>query len=110
LAKHVVDRIRANAPYRDGAATVRAIEEGLLAGDPPYKSMNPPVVMATRAQLPELQKLLSGGGAFESVTFMGVDPNGWDRYEVHRQSAVHHWIIDMDEQGVVTGVQLVPAE
>ena len=63
------------------AAVHRMIEE-LRLGKPNYDLLSPGLASATRQQLPQLQSMIVGMGALQSVIFKGVGPGGADIYQL----------------------------
>jgi hypothetical protein len=61
---------------------VRRIIEELRLGKPNYDLLSPGQAAATRQQLPQLQSMIAGRGALQSVTFKGVGPGGADIYRL----------------------------
>ena len=61
-------------------AAVRRMIEELRLGKPNYDLLSPDLASATREQLPQLQSMITGMGALQSVTFKGVGPGGADIY------------------------------
>jgi hypothetical protein len=76
----VPDRFKDQAPTEDGkAAVLRAIDE-LQRGTPNYERMSAQLADSVRRQAPQLNVMLQGLGAVESVFFRGVGPGGYDIY------------------------------
>jgi hypothetical protein len=61
-------------------AVVRRMIGELQSGTPNYDLMSPGLANITRQQLPQLQSMINGMGALQSVTFKAVGPAGPDIY------------------------------
>jgi hypothetical protein len=89
------------------AAVRRAIDE-LVRGEPNYDLLSAGLQEATRQQLPRLQELLKSMGALESVTFMNVDGQGSDVFDVKFAGGQLTWMIVVGQDGktVMSGIRL----
>jgi hypothetical protein len=80
-------------------AVRRSIDE-LARGEPNYELMTPMMANITRQQLRTLQKTVTDLGAFESLTFMAVDPrSGADVYTAKFAEGSLIWSIKLTEEG-----------
>lgn len=75
-------RFKDQTPVPGSEAAVRRMIEELRIGKPNYDLMSPGLADATRQQLPQLQSMVVGLGALQSVNFKGVGPGGADIYQV----------------------------
>jgi hypothetical protein len=100
-------RIKSNTPRPGSEAAARDFFARIAKGKPPdYSKMSPE--LATRSK-PVESDLISGVaslGAFQSVTFQGVDPAGVDIYVAKFLSGSVLLHINMDSKGVITGLDL----
>jgi hypothetical protein len=77
----------------------RSIDE-LARGEPNYELMTPMMANITRQQLRTLQKTVTDLGAFESLTFMAVDPrSNADVYTAKFAEGSLIWSIKLTEDG-----------
>jgi beta-lactamase regulating signal transducer with metallopeptidase domain len=74
-------RIKENVSSRGTNASllrwIRSVEEG----HPNYDDMEPELAAAARVQAPKIEAGFHQLGAFKSLSFVRVDPNGWDVYQ-----------------------------
>jgi CubicO group peptidase (beta-lactamase class C family) len=89
------------------AALRRMIEE-LQTGNPNYDLMTPGLADATRQQLPQIMKALSGFGALQSLTFKGVGPGGADIYLVKFASGALEYRIWLAPDGKIENTNFRP--
>lgn len=103
-------RIKANVPSSGTQAKVleyiRELESG-RAQD--YRTMTPVLAAAARAQYPKASALVRRQGAFESLKFTGVAPNGWDMYVATFSHGRLYWLIaPLTADGKVPGLLIRP--
>ena len=91
------------------AALRRMINE-LQAGKPDYELMSPDLADATRQQLPQLQSMLNGMGALQSVIFKGVGPGGADIYQVNFEMGSIDYRIWLGADGKTKSANMRPSE
>ena len=91
------------------AAVLRMIDE-LQTGKPNYDRMSPGLADATRQQLPQLQSMLAGMGALQSVIFKGVGPGGADIYQVNFEKGSIDYRIWLGADGKTVSANLRPSE
>ena len=84
--------------------------EELRLGQPNYDLLSPGLAAATRQQLPQLQSMITGLGAFQSVNFKGVGPGGADIYQVKFEKGSLEYRISLGPDGVTQGAQVRPAQ
>ena len=65
---------------------------------------------ATRQQLPQLQSMVSGLGAVESVSFKGVGPAGADIYQVKFANGSLEYRVSLGSDGKVEGANVRPVQ
>ncbi len=75
-------RVKDQTAMPGSEAVVRRVIEELRTGQVNYDLMSPGLANATRQQLPQIQPMIAGLGALQSVTFKGVGPAGADIYEL----------------------------
>jgi CubicO group peptidase (beta-lactamase class C family) len=91
-----------------GEALLRRNIEALRLGTPDYDEMGPQLADATRAQLPDLQKIIVSLGDIKSVKLQRADPAGADDYEVVFRNGTTEWNITVDKDGKLAGAGFIP--
>jgi hypothetical protein len=91
------------------AALRRMIEE-LQLGKPNYDLMSPGLANATRQQLPQLQSMIAGLGALQSVKFTGVGSGGADIYQVKFEKGSLEYRIWLAPDGKVESAGVRPGQ
>lgn len=91
------------------AALRRMIEE-LQLGKPNYDLMSPGLANATRQQLPQLQPMIVGLGALQSVKFTGVGPGGADIYQVKFEKGSLEYRIWLAPDGKIESANVRPGQ
>ena len=86
-----------------GEALLRRCIEALRLGKPDYEDMSPELADATRTQLPDLQKIITGLGDLKSIKLQRANPDGADIYEVAFQNGTVEWTIVVDKDGKLVG-------
>lgn len=100
-------RVQDQLPSPGSEAALRRLITGIEAGMPPLKEMNPQLAGAVRNDLPKLQSRLKALGPVQSMEFVGVDPNGQDKYRVvHSGGTTEEWSIQLDSRGVIDGAMV----
>jgi CubicO group peptidase (beta-lactamase class C family) len=87
-----------------GDVLLRRALESIGSGTPDYNEMGPKLADIVRAQLPFLQKLVTGMGDIKSVTLQWTEPldadrQGTDNYKVIFQNGVLDWNIVVSKGG-----------
>ena len=89
---------------------VRAQDDGgLRLGKPNYDLLGPGLADATRQQLPQLQSMITGLGALQSVNFKGVGPGGADIYQIKFEKGSLDYRIWLGADGKTENAACVPA-
>jgi hypothetical protein len=65
---------------------------------------------ATRQKLPQLQSMITGLDALQSVNFKGVGPAGADIYQLKFEKGSLEYRISLGPDGVTRGAQVRPAQ
>jgi hypothetical protein len=91
-------------------AAIRRMIEELRTGKPNYDLMGAGLANATRQQLPQLQSMVSGLGAVESVSFKGVGPAGADIYQVKFANGSLEYRVSLGSDGKVEGANVRPVQ
>jgi hypothetical protein len=90
--------------------TIRRTAEELARGEPNYDLLTPGMQQVTRQQLPQLQQRLQSLGAIESVTFVEVDLQGGDAFDVKFANGALRWSIVVlpDGKTASAGIRPIP--
>ena len=94
-------RVKGQTPMPGSEAALRRLIEELRTGRPDYDRMGADLAAATRAQLPDLQAMIKGLGAVQSVTFQGVGPGGADIHQVKFDRGLMEWRLSLGADGKV---------
>jgi CubicO group peptidase (beta-lactamase class C family) len=106
LAKRVKDQ----TAMPGSEAAVRRVIEELRTGQVNYDLMSPGLANATRQQLPQMQPMIAGLGALQSVTFKGVGPAGADIYELKFEKGSLEYRIFLGPDGKMEGANMRPIQ
>jgi hypothetical protein len=88
--------------------TIRRTAEELARGEPNYDLLTPGMQQVTRAQLAGLQQTMQSMGAIESVTFVEVDAQGRDAFDVKFANGSLRWTIVLTPDGKTAGAGIRP--
>jgi CubicO group peptidase (beta-lactamase class C family) len=91
------------------AALRRMIEE-LRLGKPNYDLLSSGLANATRQQLLQLQSMITGLGALQSVNFKGVGPGGADIYQVKFEKGSLEYRIWLGPDGKIESANVRPGD
>jgi CubicO group peptidase (beta-lactamase class C family) len=103
-------RIKNQTPAPGSESTLRQLIGGLSAGTPHYDRMTPEMAKLTREQLGQLQQLLSGLGAIQSVNFKKVTPEGIDVFKVTFVHGNAEFGVSVQEDGILSGAGIFDIE
>jgi Domain of unknown function (DUF3471) len=115
LAKRFNDdlaaRVRSNMPQPGTEAAVRDFFAHIGKGQPPdYSKMSAELAATAKQQESGLIGGVGSLGALQSITFKGVGPGGEDTYLVKFLTGALLLHINLDPQGIITGLALQPAQ
>jgi hypothetical protein len=88
-------------------AALRRMLEGVAAGAPDYAMLDPGFAGLVRAQLPQVQAMLSKLGPIQSIKFDEVGGDGGDVFDVTYASATWRFGIQMGADGKISGSQIM---
>jgi CubicO group peptidase (beta-lactamase class C family) len=75
-------------------------------GQPSYDYLAPPLAEAERARWPSREAIIKARGALKSISFLRVDPEGRDVYDVVYQNGRVEWsITPLGPDGKVAGIR-----
>jgi CubicO group peptidase (beta-lactamase class C family) len=103
-------RFKSQTAAPGSEAAVRRMISELQTGKPNYDLMSPGLAEATRQQLPQLQSMIVGLGALQSVIFKGVGPGGADIYQVNFDKGSLDYRIWLGADGKVESANVRPTE
>ena len=102
-------RIKNNTPSPGTDSWIRRYIDAMEKGQPNYDEMAPPLADAVRQQLAMTVQLMQRLGAFKSLTFKNVGPNGMDVYDATFDNGqLELFIAPLDAGGRAAGVGLRP--
>ena len=88
--------------------TIRRTATELARGEPNYDLLTPAMQQVTRAQLAGLQQTFQSLGAIESVTFVEVDGQGGDAFDVKFANGALRWSIVVLPDGKTAAAGIRP--
>ena len=103
-------RFKSQTAAPGSEAAVRRMIEELRLGKPNYDLLSPGLASATREQLPQLQAMITGMGALQSVTFKGVGPGGADIYQIRFEKGSLDYRIWLGPDGKTESANVRPSE
>lgn len=103
-------RFKSQTAAPGSEAAVRRMLNELLTGKPNYDLMSSGLVEATRQQLPQLQSMIAGMGALQSVIFKAVGPGGADIYQVNFEKGSLDYRVWLGADGKVESANVRPSE
>jgi beta-lactamase regulating signal transducer with metallopeptidase domain len=93
------------APAIPGSqALIRNQIEAWEKHQPDTSQMTPQTVQATETQRIMIQAAIDAAGAMRSLTFKGVDDNGWDAYGARFEHAYMIWELGPLQGGKIAGI------
>jgi CubicO group peptidase (beta-lactamase class C family) len=110
VAAATAQRIKDQKPAPGSEAALRKLIGGLASGQPDYDAMTSAFADVNRKQLAQLQSMISGLGAMQTVTFKAVGPAGPDIYEVKFEKGAQEWRIWLSPEGKVESANFRPAQ
>ena len=81
---------------------MKALVEGVQAGNPPDGELTSHLEQLVRKQLPLLHPLAEYLGEVLSIEFRGVGNEGSDQYDVHCELGTSRWRILLSADGKIT--------
>lgn len=101
-------RIRDQAPVPDSEVILRRVIAEHQRGEPDYERLSPVLAALARAQIGKIRADLERAGPLRDIAFRGVNPAGWDVYEVQFQSARIEWSFILNADDKISGMLLRP--
>jgi hypothetical protein len=98
-------RVASNKPSPGTEEAVLHQIEGLMHGNPDYKTMAPTLAAGTRQMLGDLHSKIAAWGPVTAVKFKGVSKSGMDIYEVTCRNRRSEWdIAPLTPDGKISGI------
>ncbi len=91
-----------------GETLLRNTIQTVRLGTPDYDQMSAQLADVTRAQLPNLQKVIGNLGDVTSIALVAAEPDGVDRYRVVFQNGATEWDIKISADGKLTSAGFHP--
>lgn len=92
-------RVSAQQPYPDSEQILQI----LLSGNAGSPRLSPELAQAMRAQRSATEATLGKLGPITSHEFVGVNPQGWDKYLVRHENGTEDVSFVLDSRGIVVG-------
>lgn len=92
-------RVSAQQPYPDSEQILQI----LLSGNAGSPRLSPELAQAMRAQRSTTEATLRKLGPITSHEFVGVNPQGWDKYLVRHENGTEDVSFVLDSHGVIVG-------
>ena len=102
LIAHLAERVKNKTPVPGGEAALRRYLDEADGDQPKFEQLSPELAAIARSHLSTYRQLKAPAGAFRSIAFKRVLPDGKDIYEVHYENAVWDWQISLAPDGKVT--------
>lgn len=93
------NRVRAQQPYPDSEQILQI----LLSGKADSPRLSPELAQAIRKQGPRIEATLGKLGPITSHEFIGVNPQGWDKYLVRHENGTEDVSFVLDSHGIIVG-------
>ena len=104
LEDQLAKRVKDGTPLPGSEEALRRTIASLVLGQPNYDSMSEGLALATREQLPGLQRSFARLGPLQSISFRGVGSQGWDVYEAKYENGISIWRIMLAPDGKIEGL------
>jgi len=92
------------------APTIRRTADELARGEPNYDLLTPGMQEVTRQQLAGLQQMFKNLGALESVTFVEIDGQGGDAFDVKFANGAVRWSVVVNAEGKTAAAGIRPLD
>jgi hypothetical protein len=92
-------RVSAQQPYPDSKQVLQIV----LAQNPDAPRLSPQLASAIREQKPASETFLGKLGPVTSQEFIGVTPQGWDKYLVRHENGTEEVAFVLDSDGIIVG-------
>lgn len=99
MQKALDTRVTAQQPYAGSEQALQIV----LSQNPDAPHLNPDLAALIREQKPRSDVYLAKLGPITSHEFIGVTPQGWDKYLVHHVSGTEEVAFSLDAGGTIVG-------
>ncbi|MGI6246506.1 MAG: MerR family transcriptional regulator [Pseudochelatococcus sp.] len=104
----LAERVRNRSPFPDSENLLRRAIADYQRGEPDYGHMTSPLADVARAQTEAIRDELARLGALRAIAFRGVNPQGWDVYEVTFENGKQEWAFTLAADGRFSGLYARP--
>jgi CubicO group peptidase (beta-lactamase class C family) len=106
----LAQRVKDQKPFPGSEALVRGQIEQLQRRQPDFAEFTPEFAEIARPQAEHIEALVSSLGTLQSLTFKGVGPGGFDKYNVRFERGAIDWRILIDGNGKIASevLQSIP--
>ena len=110
IQKLFQERVAAGQSATPGSeAALRKLIEGIASGMPDYDAMTEAWARTARQQMGFNRPAVSAGGAIQTITFSGIDPDGRNIFQVTQEKGTLNARIGLDADGKIDFYMLRPA-
>jgi len=102
----LAQRVKDQKPFPGSEAMVRGQIDRLQRRQPDFDELTPEFAEIARPQAEHIEKLVSSLGTLQSVTFKGVGPGGFDKYDAQFERGTIDWRILIDGNGKIASETL----
>jgi D-alanyl-D-alanine-carboxypeptidase/D-alanyl-D-alanine-endopeptidase len=106
LEETLAQRVKDQKPFPESEAMVRGQIDQLQRREPDFDELTPEFAEIARPRAEHIETLLGSLGALQSVTFKGVGPGGFDKYDVKFERGAIDWRILIDGNGKIASETL----
>jgi serine-type D-Ala-D-Ala carboxypeptidase/endopeptidase len=106
LEETLTQRVQDQKPLPGSETMVRGQIDRLQRRQPDFDELTPEFAEIARPQAEHIEALVNGLGALQSITFKGVGPGGFDKYDVKFERGTIDWRILIDGNGKVASETL----
>lgn len=97
-------RVSAQQPYPNSEQMLQIV----LADNPDAPQLSPALAQAMRVQRPQTETIFGKLGPMTSHTFIGVNPQGWDKYLVRHANGTEQVSFVLGDDGTIAGARRQP--
>ena len=106
LEDTLVQRVKDQKPFPGSEAMVRGQIDRLQRRQPDFDELTPEFAEIARPQAEHIEALVGSLGTLQSITFKGVGPGGFDKYDVKFERGAIDWRILIDGNGKIASETL----
>lgn len=109
LEEALAKRIEERRPLENSESLLRAIIDQHQRGEPDYERMTAPLALLAQEQASMIRSDLEQVGPLKTLTFKGVNEEGWDVYDVLFEKERLEWSFALASDGKLAGLFIRPA-